>query len=206
MIRTDHNSLVWLTRFRHLEGQLACWLETLSQYDFKILHRKGADHQNAGSLSPTRDHLKECDCYRAGCKVEELPCGSCKYCRPAHQQWARFNEDIDDVIPLLVRSIDLSQSNQSRPEMESRPSSNWVESLSSFQLRQAQLKDKDIGAIAHWLEHSYEPSTRELQLFGPETRALWLMRDQLIFKDGILYYFWADRNNRSPCLVVPAEF
>ena len=31
------------------------------------------------------------------------------------------------------------------------------------------------------------------------------MRDQLIFKDGILYFVWADRNNRSPCLVVPAE-
>ena len=149
--------------------------------------------------------MKECDCYRAGSKVEELPCGGCRYCRQAHQQWARFNEDVDDVIPLSVRSVDLSQSDQLRPEMEPRPSSNWLESLSSFQLRQAQLNDKNIGIITHWLEHSYEPSIRELQLCGPETRALWLMRDQLIFIDGILYYVWADRNNRSPCLVVPAE-
>ena len=149
LIRTDHNSLVWLTRFRHLEGQLARWLQELSQYDFKILHRKGTDHQNADSLSHIRDQLKECDCYRAGSKVEELPCGGCKYCRRAHQQWARFNEDVDDVIPLSVRSVDLSQSDQSRPEMEPRPSSNWVESLSSFQLRQAQLNDKNIGIITH---------------------------------------------------------
>ena len=101
-----------------------------------------------------RDPLKECDCYRAGSRVEELPCGGCKYCRRAHQQWAGFNEDVDDVIPLSVRSVDLSQLDQSRPEMEPRPSSNWVESLLSFQLRQAQLNDKNIGIITHWLEHS----------------------------------------------------
>ena len=152
-----------------------------------------------------RDPLKDCDCYRAGSKFEELPCGGCKYCRRANQQWACFNEDVTDIIPLSVRSVDLSQSDQSRPEMEPHPAPNWVESLSSFQLRQAQLNDKDIGIITHWLEHSYEPSTRELQLCVPMTRALWLLRDQLIFKDCILYYVWADRNNRSPCLVVPAE-
>ena len=39
LIRPDNNSLVWLTRFRHLEGQLARWLEDLPHYDFKILHR-----------------------------------------------------------------------------------------------------------------------------------------------------------------------
>ena len=84
-----------------------------------ILHRKGADHQNADSLSRIRDPLKECDCYSAGSKVEESPCGGCKYCRRAHQQWARFNEDVDDIIPLSVRSEDLSQSDQSRPEIPS---------------------------------------------------------------------------------------
>ena len=38
-IRTDRNSLAWLTRFRHIEGQLARWLEELSRYDFTILHQ-----------------------------------------------------------------------------------------------------------------------------------------------------------------------
>ena len=37
LIRTDHNSLVWLTRFKYIEGQLARFLEELSQYNFKIL-------------------------------------------------------------------------------------------------------------------------------------------------------------------------
>ena len=205
LVRTDHNSLVWLTRFCHLEGQLAPWLEELSQYDFKILHRKGVEHQNADSLSRLRDSFKECGCYRAGSKVEDLLCGGCPFCRRAHRQWARFNEDVDDVIPLSVRSVDLSESDQLPPEQESRPSSNWMESLSSVQLRQAQLDDKNIGVILEWLEHSYEPSTKVFQLCSPETRALWLTRNQLLIKDGILFYVWIDCDTRSQRLVVPAE-
>ena len=80
-----------------------------------------------------------------------------------------------------------------------------MENLSSFQLRQAQLDDENIGVIIHWLEHSYVPTTRVLQLCGPETRALWLTRDHLVLKDGVLFYVWADRDDRSQCLVVPAE-
>ena len=152
LIRTDHNSLVWLTRFKQIEGQLARWLEELSQYDFKILHRKGAEHQNADSLSRIRDPLKKFDCYTAGSKLENLPCGGCPYCRRAHRQWARFDEDFDDVVPLCVCRVDLGVPEQT--SHESHQSSNWVESLSSLQLRQAQTNDENIGTIMHWLEHS----------------------------------------------------
>jgi hypothetical protein len=51
VVRTDHNSLVWLCHFRELDGQLARWLETLAQYDFEIQHRKGRQHGNADGLS-----------------------------------------------------------------------------------------------------------------------------------------------------------
>ena len=74
LIRTDHNSLTWLTRFRHVEGQLARWLEELAEYDFGIIHRKGMFHNNTDALSRINDTLQECDCYRAGTRVEDLPC------------------------------------------------------------------------------------------------------------------------------------
>lgn len=51
LLRTDHSSLTWLFRFKHPEGQLARWLEELSQYDFKIEHRTGRQHANADALS-----------------------------------------------------------------------------------------------------------------------------------------------------------
>jgi hypothetical protein len=51
VVRTDHNSLVWLCHFKEIDGQLARWLEALAQYDFKIVHRKGSKHGNADGLS-----------------------------------------------------------------------------------------------------------------------------------------------------------
>lgn len=57
-VRTDHHSLTWLINFRHPEGQIARWLEELSQYDMTIIHRPGKKHLNADALS--RDVIQPC--------------------------------------------------------------------------------------------------------------------------------------------------
>ena len=44
-----------------------------------------------------------CDYYIAGQDVESLPCGGCEYCRRVHSQWIRFEEEVDDVVPITVR-------------------------------------------------------------------------------------------------------
>ncbi len=108
-LRTDHSSLVWLTRFKNIQGQLARWLEELSQFDMEILHRPGKDHVNCDALSRIPDTLPACDCYSAGSDPTTLPCGGCAYCKRAHAQWSRFLDDVDDVIPLAVRAIHLSE-------------------------------------------------------------------------------------------------
>ncbi|KAL0158975.1 hypothetical protein M9458_047051, partial [Cirrhinus mrigala] len=106
LLRTDHNSLTWLFRFKHPEGQLARWLEELCQYDFDIEHRAGKHHSNADAMSRCSGELsKMCNCYQAGKSVSDLPCGGCKHCQKLHDHWERFEEDVDDVVPLAVRSI-----------------------------------------------------------------------------------------------------
>ena len=50
-VRTDHASLAWLMKNPAPTGQLACWLETLSEYTFDLIHRKGLKHNNADGLS-----------------------------------------------------------------------------------------------------------------------------------------------------------
>lgn len=50
-VRTEHHSLNWLINFRHPEGQIARWLEELSQYDMTIIHRPGKKYINADALS-----------------------------------------------------------------------------------------------------------------------------------------------------------
>ncbi len=70
LLRTDHNSLTWLSRFKHPEGQLACWLEELCQYDFDIEHRARKHNSNADAMSRYGGELSNtCNCYQAGKSV-----------------------------------------------------------------------------------------------------------------------------------------
>ena len=200
VVRTDHNSIVWLTRFKNVQGQLARWLEELSQYNFRILHRRGLDHINADRLSRIEVPSLQCDCYSAVDDVKYLQCGGCATCSRAHKQWSRFNEDVDDVVPLAVRNIEsvVKTSQESKMHQTSQESkmhqtsqeskvrqtsqaseiypvsqiSNWTDGLSSTQLREIQLNDPELGLIMHWLEHSYSPTGNELRLTSPAVRAL----------------------------------
>ena len=104
ILRTDHNCLVWLMSFKNPEGQLARWLEELSQFDFQIVHRQGKKHGNADGLSRIPLSEMPCDCYTAGLKLESLPCYPCHYCAKVHSQWERSKEDVDDVVPLAVKN------------------------------------------------------------------------------------------------------
>ena len=51
IIRTDHASLVWLMNFKDAEGLIGRWFQSLSDFHFKIQHRKGQRHGNADALS-----------------------------------------------------------------------------------------------------------------------------------------------------------
>ncbi|KRZ85840.1 Retrovirus-related Pol polyprotein from transposon [Trichinella sp. T8] len=50
-LRTDHDSLTWLRNFKEPEGQVARWLEHLQEYDMKVVHRRGRQHNNADAMS-----------------------------------------------------------------------------------------------------------------------------------------------------------
>ena len=51
VLRTDHSALRWMMNFKEPEGQLARWLDTLSEYDFEVQHRAGRLHRNADAMS-----------------------------------------------------------------------------------------------------------------------------------------------------------
>ncbi|GFN73642.1 Pol polyprotein [Plakobranchus ocellatus] len=79
-VRTDHNSLRWLTSFKEPQGQLTRWLEELSHYDMEIIHRPGKQHGNADALSRI-PYVEECSSYIVSSLLTALPCGGCKYCQ-----------------------------------------------------------------------------------------------------------------------------
>ena len=63
----------------------------------QIIPRKGKERANADLLSRLPDPLAYSDCYRA-----EAEAASLSYCIRAHVQWGRFEEDVDDDVPLAA--------------------------------------------------------------------------------------------------------
>ena len=104
VVRTDHSALRWLLSFKEPENQVARWLEILSQFNFKIVHRSGVKHQNADSLSRIPCDPDECDCYDGQTVIEDLPCGGCDKCKKKHEKWSSFMA-IDDIVPLTARCV-----------------------------------------------------------------------------------------------------
>ena len=78
-----------------MEGQLAQWLEELSQFDMTIQHQAGRK-------------LDYCNCYEAGVHLADLPCRGCKFCTRVHENWKCFESDVDDVVPLAVRTVHIA--------------------------------------------------------------------------------------------------
>ena len=101
LVRTDHNSLTWLLNFKEPQGQLARWIEELSQYDLEIQYRKGSKHANADALARI-PQPGTCKYYKHWAILEGLPCGGCQKCTRAHENWFEFATDVDDVIPLTA--------------------------------------------------------------------------------------------------------
>ena len=102
IVRTDHSSLRWLINFKEPQGQMARWLEELSQYNILQMQHRGAKfHTNADVLSRMDSgktpHWGLTDSY---IDPSKLPCGGCKGCVKMHNDWASFVIDVDDAVPL----------------------------------------------------------------------------------------------------------
>ena len=184
LVRTDHNSLTWLLRFKYIEGQLARWLAELSQFDMTVIHRPGVRHGNADALSRVTDDIPFCDCYRAGSDPNSLPCAGCKYCLRAHNQWSRFSEEVDDVVPLAVRTVNLV-----KPVSRSVP---WITGYTTREMSEIQSSDPCLGKLIAWILSEKEPEQRELYLGSPAVKHFYICRKQLLYKDGLLYYKWKE--------------
>ena len=201
IVRTDHSSLTWLMRFKNAEGMLARWIEELSQYDMIIQHRPGKQHGNADGLSRIPDDY--CNCYEAGINVSSLPCGGCKFCTKVHNQWARFLEEVDDVIPLAVRtaSLDISPEEILSSEFSIDEESTWLPRYTSAELCEAQQVDPELKQMFSWLEDKVTPTVPDLYLSSPAVKRFWLARSQLKIVDWVLRYQWVGENKNL--LMVP---
>jgi len=197
IVRTDHHSLIWLMKFKNLEGQLARWMEELSQYDMVIRHRAGRKHTNADSLSRIPDTIHPCNHYYAGAELESLPCGGCNYCARAYRQWRTFEDEVDDVVPLAIRGVD-----QHTQQNTDETNINWMEGPSNGEIRQEQESDPDLKTIITWLENDEQPSSLELQLSSAAVKHWWSCKQHLQIVHNCLVYHWNDSIEPKHLLMV----
>lgn len=201
-VRTDHGSLAWLYRFKEPTGQLGRWLEELGQFDMTIQHRPGVRHSNADALSRIPAPGPVCKCYEAGRKLQDLPCHGCKYCTRLHQQWERFQDEVDYVVPLAVREISVTAAETAA---ETDTSSFTWAGYSDQEIRQLQLEDESLATLMEWLKNG-SPEEAELFSQSAETKSLWRCKDQLKLIDDLLYYNWVGDSFQSSCkLIIPAK-
>ena len=140
LLRTDHGSLRWLFGFKDPQGQLARWLESLSQYDFDIQHRPGLKHQNADALSRKDDDQPLCQ--------HQLRTESqCDICLSLTQEWSEFKAEVDDVGTLgtgptkeIIRVVTRSQSTDSKL-------CNWLSDYTYIDLEKLQKEYTDLKIV-----------------------------------------------------------
>ena len=136
--------------------------------------------------------LTVCNEYQPSIELDQLPCGGCTFCTQARTQWETFEKEIDDVRSIAIRRI----------SPEEGPC-NWLDTLSTKEIWDEQMKDPDLKCIISWFLQDYEPSTIELQLSSPAIRYYWLCRSQLQMQNEALYYYWEDPISRRLLLVIP---
>ena len=169
--------------FKEPQGQIARWMEELSQYDMEIMYRPGKQHLNADALS--RMPVKEgCYHYQGKEILSDLPCGGCKYCTRAHLQWHAFFQEVDDVIPLAGTAMATNQN----PHIASvQRQAQWLDVCPKENLQSEQAADQVVAPLYNWLKNGISPTQGDIAVSSPAAKFLWINKEMFIIEDGVIY-------------------
>ena len=216
VVRTDHSSLTWLLNFKEPQGQIARWLEELSQYDMIVTHRPGKKHLNADCMSRRPHPEMGCRDFKLGVKLEDLPCKGCHYCAKAHEDWDEFVTKVDDVVPLAqsarskrelrqLRKIVLTDQTPECSEISVSsielvtssdgceffiPSVNEITEVKETDMvdwAKEQRDDRDLTIILKYFQNGKEPTEAELFLESPSSKYMWIDKENFCLQQGVLY-------------------
>ena len=170
LLRTDHGALQWLCNFKSPEGQLARWLEKLSEFQFRIQHRHGTSHTNADALS------------RRPC-----PSPDCPECQDSQTTTTKEQQFSSPWILSLA----------TMPASEGVWTPTWSnEEIRKLQLADPQSKK----ILEHKDRHLGQPDQDDITAEGQAARRLWEQWQQLEVHQGTLYLKMESDNHTQPFL------
>ena len=176
VLRTDHAALTYLRRTPEPVGQSARYLDKLAEYDFELVHRPGAQHQNADALSRR-------PCER---EVETPPCNQCRTTSASNDRVRALHAGSQTDGP-ATKQRRRAQPGQS-PENDDLNDTQGRSLLSKEMLREQQEEDFVVGLVMRWLAGpDTAPTSSELTSSDPEAQGLYAQRDSLQLHDGVLY-------------------
>jgi len=174
-LRTDHGALTWLFKFKEPDGQVARWLEMLSEYDFKISHRAGKTHGNGDGLS------------RRPCPDD---CPTCKK--------GEIGVETVSIKRILKQPTGKGRTARRRDALATRTDRGgdaWIDML-----RKAQEDDDNLMKLNDWTER---PSYSEISGYAPEVKVYWSKWKQLRKRDNLWTYKWLDGDKEWWKIIVP---
>ena len=202
LVRSDHQSLVWLFQLKEPRGKIARWIEILSQYDFAIQYRPGKKQPHCDALSRC-ENPRACDCPQQD-TMEPLKCGPCRKCVKRAQDMVheKLYKDLTTHESALQQDTETAKGVGELPEAVpgpfSKPDSSdctqpdthlitsWFQGKSTAELRKLQENDSDIGPILRAFVSERRPTSQEMSVMSPASRHYWIIWDTLILQDSLL--------------------
>lgn len=193
-IRTDHGSLRWLSQFKDIDqGQLARWLQILSEYNYTIETRPGRLSQNADALSRLPCAGKKCICLLPS-SGKNSPIIECN----GHSKDIGVQTDKPKLSSQLNRA-----------SVEKVKTFDTTKLWSTEEMKDAQKDDPDIEPILSLLLNQTEkPTWEQVSSFSSGAKALWSSWKNLYMRSGLLYRKWETLNGKYYHwqLVVPTKY
>ena len=222
VVRSDHQSLVWLFKLKEPRGKIARWIEVLSQYDFEIQYRPGKRQGHCDALSRC-ENPRACDCPMQD-TMGSLKCGPCKKCMKRaqdmlHEQF--YKELIANEPEVKQQGKEADEARVVKPAEEAASTSDrahelekkevqsvvsWFQGRSAPELAKLQEEDTDISPILRGKLVDIKPSSQEMAVRSPAARHYWILWDSLVLQDGLLCKRYTKKDGTGQYLqfVVPS--
>ena len=221
ILRTDHASLQWISNFKSPDGLLFRWLQILSGFSYRVVHRAGTKHINADSLSRLRPKRKcrreDCpDCYLepelCSCNIisENICDNDDKSCMEDNSLEncliiTRSQAKKFDTPMRVGNDSENTTDGDNEPDSNSDSICNWAETLSHDDIKQKQEEDPVISEILKLKNQGdTQPNKNMLKSADIEFVLLWLKWKKLEIHKGILYRRYTAGNENSDFLQIVA--
>ena len=212
VVRSDHQSLVWLFSLKEPNGKIARWIEILAPYDFSIEYRPGVKQGHCDALSRCKSP-KDCSCADVDMS-EPLKCGPCAKCKrraelmmlmpkngkeetdvselKRNTNETRTKVEETSTLSQMVRAtmnsqnVEPTQGTSYLPDCSALTPTDWAWEESPSEVVQRQQNDPDIEPILSSKITGVKPSIEYMTTKSPASRHYWILWDDLFLSNGVL--------------------